>query len=135
MASRVNQWGPNETLDLCKLWKTFDTELRSIGPKKDLYNRISEELSKLGWNKSGPQIQKKIQNLKTWYREAKKSTGAQANHSELYLLVNELLNTRPFYNDLVSHASETQVTEEGNNDGSNEYASDEVMIINKIRHY
>ncbi|XP_041368148.1 DNA ligase 1-like [Gigantopelta aegis] len=99
--TRGSSWTDEETECLLNLWQENDVENQLDDQKKtnvSIYQMLSSEMNKFGYNKSNLQCKIKMHTLKRSFRECKKNlkiSGNGRNFCKFYTKLNDILGHRP----------------------------------------
>ena len=91
------QWTDTETFKLIELWgdETIQEELEGCKKNSQIYEKISVEMGKLGYERTLSQCGEKIKKLKNEYRKVRDNndqTGNKRKKFKFYDKLNEILN-------------------------------------------
>ena len=106
-----NNWSDSEIGFLIQLYRDNKSKVDGMYNKNELYLEFEQKFSENGFHRKRHQIKKKIANLKQEYRKNKPgSTGSSPSTWKWFNEMNEILQSRHFYNPELASTFDSMVS-------------------------
>ena len=94
------QWSDKETAKLIEIWgeQAIQEQLEGCKRNRDVFDKISREMQKAGYSRTGQQCREKIKKLKVEYKKVKdgnKETGNNRKTCKFYEEMNQVMGQKP----------------------------------------